>query len=99
MNLDRVYIFFSDPGHGWLAVPMEVLKFLGIERAITPYSYISRSGKTAYLEEDVDAPLFKAVMENKLVRFRHVVRYCHNESSIRRLPGYPTVFPCPPSTT
>ena len=40
MKLDRVYVFFSDPGHGWLAVPMEVLKFLGIERAITPYSYI-----------------------------------------------------------
>ena len=80
-------------------MPINVLKFLGIKRAITPYSYISRSGKTAYLEEDVDAPLFKAALEKKLVRFRHVVRYCYNESSIRHLPGYPTVFQCPPSTT
>ena len=92
MKLDRVYVFFSDPGHGWLAVPMDVLKHLGIERAITPYSYISRSGKTAYLEEDVDGPLFKFALENRLVRFRHIVRYANEMSSIRKLPGYPTVF-------
>ena len=99
MNLGRRYTVISDPGHAWCQVPMAILEELGIKDKITPYSYISWSGKTAYLEEDVDAPLFKAVLENKLVRIRHVVRYCNNESSIRHLPGYPTVFPCPPSTT
>lgn len=92
MNLDRVYVFFSDPGHGWLAVPMEVLKYMGVERLFTPYSYISRSGKTAYLEEDVDSPLFVAHLHARNIRFRHIVRYANEMSSIRKLPGYPTVF-------
>lgn len=90
MNLDRVYVFFSDPGHGWLAVPMEVLKFLGIERAITPYSYISRSGKTAYLEEDVDATTLIKALEARGLEFKQRIRYADNGSSIRRLPGYPS---------
>lgn len=51
--------FYSDPGHGWLAVPMhfiERLNLLGVK--FSAYSYQSDSGETVYLEEDCDMPLF-----------------------------------------
>ena len=50
----RTFLYHTDPGHGWIEVPMTELRRLGIERAITPFSY--RHGDTAYLEEDCDAP-------------------------------------------
>jgi hypothetical protein len=46
------HTFYSDPGHGWLAVPREELINLGILHKITDYSY--QRGKTVYLEEDLD---------------------------------------------
>jgi hypothetical protein len=49
-------VYHSDPGHGWLAVKLSDLKMLGIESEISSYSYVK--GKTAYLEEDCDAPAF-----------------------------------------
>jgi hypothetical protein len=43
----------SDPGHAWLAVKLSEIKMLGIETEISSYSYVK--GKTAYLEEEIDA--------------------------------------------
>lgn len=48
-------VFRADAGHGWLQVPMSLVRDLGILDDITPYSY--RRGDTAYLEEDCDASL------------------------------------------
>ena len=45
--------FISDPGHGWLEVPMSLIDLLGIKDKISQYSY--RKGNMAYLEEDCDA--------------------------------------------
>ena len=53
---DKTYVFHTDPGHGWLAVPFKDLYALGIEDKISGYSYVK--GKTAYLEEDCDAAVF-----------------------------------------
>ena len=52
----KVYIFHSDPGHGWIAVRLRELKELGIEKEISQYSYCK--GDTVYLEEDCDAAAF-----------------------------------------
>jgi len=52
------YTFYEDPGHGWLRVPLAELAELGIEGAITPYSY--QDNEFAYLEEDCDAAAFIA---------------------------------------
>jgi hypothetical protein len=49
-------VFHSDPGHGWLEVPMALLSRLGLLEKITPYSY--RKLGTAYLEEDLDTQVF-----------------------------------------
>jgi hypothetical protein len=50
------YVFYSDAGHGWLAVPRAELVSLGIAAQVTTYSY--QRGDTVYLEEDCDASLF-----------------------------------------
>ncbi len=50
--------FISDPGHGWLRVPLADIATLGIERDITKYSFID--GRFAYLEEDCDYGVFVA---------------------------------------
>jgi hypothetical protein len=52
----KTYRFISDPGHGWLEVPLEEIRELNIGQHISPYSY--QSGDLAYLEEDCDAGVF-----------------------------------------
>ena len=54
----KTITFYTDPGHGWAAVPMAELFTLGIADKISPYSY--RKGETAFLEEDCD---FSTYME------------------------------------
>ncbi len=51
-----MYRFISDPGHGWLAVPLSEVKAMPIR--ITAFSYVDTRKGTAYLEEDVDAGAF-----------------------------------------
>ena len=53
---DVRYIWYTDPGHGWLRVPLAELDRLGIRDKMSVYSY--RSGGYAYLEEDCDALAF-----------------------------------------
>lgn len=55
-----MYRFIQDPGHGWLEVPRAELEALGIADDISRYSYQSRDGATAYLEEDCDMSRFYA---------------------------------------
>lgn len=50
------YIFFNDPGHGWLQVRKAELVELGIADKISSYSYMNAT--FAYLEEDCDAGVF-----------------------------------------
>ena len=51
--ITRSLTFYEDPGHGWLAVPLDDLNMLGIADAISSCSYIK--GETVFLEEDQDA--------------------------------------------
>jgi hypothetical protein len=51
-------VYHTDPGHGWLAVPMDMVRQLGLVDKISDYSYQTPGGQAlAYLEEDCDAPL------------------------------------------
>lgn len=55
--------FISDPGHGWLRVPHEVIKNTGLSTAsFSRYSYIDHS--YMYLEEDMDAGVFMETYKN-----------------------------------
>jgi hypothetical protein len=46
------YEFISDPGHGWLKVPLTDLN------GFKPSQYSFKDGEYAYLEEDCDAHAF-----------------------------------------
>ena len=79
------YTRFSDPSHGWLAVPMDELHRLGIAEAITGWSY--RHGDTAYLEEDFDMSLFLDA-KNKL-GIKVVIDEVYQQTSpVRSYPDY-----------
>lgn len=47
--------YYTDPGHGWVAVSRSFLKTLGVAHRVSSYSY--QRGGTVYLEEDCDAGL------------------------------------------
>lgn len=91
------YKFHADPGHGWLEVPVAELAALGIADKVSAYSYVSRDGKTAYLEEDCDVTLFvdakmsdndyRAWWNNNTMTVSHD-RVGDPECFIRRLPSY-----------
>ena len=78
----KTYNFFTDPGHGWLEVPMTDIQIFGLEGKISGYSYISRNGKTAYLEEDCDYSLFLKVSPE----FEVIEIHQDSDSFIRDLP-------------
>lgn len=82
------YRFISDPGHGWLEVPLAELRALGIANAISPYSYVS--GSMAYLEEDCDASLFADVYEREHgERVTYRAESLNVDAPIRRYRSYP----------
>lgn len=57
---DRKIILWEDPGHGWLQVPIPLIKELQAARKlqISGYSYRDINGENAYLEEDCDLGAF-----------------------------------------
>lgn len=89
--MQPTYIFWSDPGHGWLEVPLDELRALRLDRRITRYSYADRDAGRAYLEEDCDAPAFVNEWQkrNPGKRFADHVREEYREYIwIRHLPRY-----------
>lgn len=53
----RLYVFVTDPGHGWLRVPAADVAALGY----TPTRCSPLRQGVWYLEEDCDAPRFLAL--------------------------------------
>ncbi|PIX04029.1 MAG: hypothetical protein COZ77_08635, partial [Gallionellales bacterium CG_4_8_14_3_um_filter_54_18] len=85
--MQKVFNFYADPGHGWMAVKKQQLVELGIAAQITPYSY--QRGGTAYLEEDSDLDRFfeafiKKTGEKPVLKQHH----CDRRSKIRNYDSY-----------
>ena len=59
----KQFSFHHDGGHGWLQVPEQSLKNLGIEHYVSRHSYLK--DEQVYLEEDQDASLFIAAYKAK----------------------------------
>lgn len=74
--------FISDPGHGWLEVPMQLIEVLGIKDKISQYSY--RMGNMAYLEEDCDAHEFITACRTQGITVEYDDVYEEQQSLIRR---------------
>ena len=54
---NRKFIFYADPGHAWLRVPLSDLEIANLTTEdFTFYSY--KNGRYVYLEEDCDAGTF-----------------------------------------
>jgi hypothetical protein len=83
---EETYMYYADPGHGWLRVPVKKLEELGIADDISPYSY--RKGRYAYLEEDRDATLFIHEMESRGVEVKFKEKLNESESNIRGYDPY-----------
>jgi hypothetical protein len=73
--------FYSDPGHGWLAVPLELLDRLNILDQISTYSYMR--GGLAHLEEDCDYSRFALAMRDQGLEFSVREHRANNRSKIR----------------
>jgi hypothetical protein len=79
--------FYSDPGHGWLAVKRKLVDQYMVGDEVTCYSYMN--GKTVYLEEDYDAPRFleKIKAAGFVVEIEHKMN-ATNASPIRRYDSF-----------
>jgi len=80
--------YHTDPGHGWLGVPLELLRDLGIQNDISSFSYIG--DKVAYLEEDKDANVFLTAFRQKFPDLTLKTPEVHTDAQhwIRRLQPY-----------
>lgn len=83
------YNYFQDAGHGWVRVKMSELVELGIADKISSYSYVSASGKSVYLEEDLDLSTFLSAKRiEKLSDLNIREKYSDKPSYIRSLKNY-----------
>lgn len=79
--------FYSDPGHGWLAVKRKLLDELNLKFTITHYSY--QKGHTVYLEEDCDAGIFiQKMREARGIEVKIQEKMSNRRSPIRSYEPY-----------
>jgi len=55
--------FYSDPGHGWVAVKRKIVYDMDLAGKTSQYSY--QRGNTVYLEEDCDASLLVEALRER----------------------------------
>ena len=85
----RFYKLHSDGGHSWLAVKRTELIEMGVLDKVTTFSY--QKGKTVYLEEDCDLPLFVNALKTKDITYTFNESY-RNNSPIRNYEHFNLTF-------
>ncbi len=90
--------WYTDPGHGWLRVPLQAVIDVGIAERISSCSYVAKAHPgglnataqpTAYLEEDCDAPAFLAAAGISMETAETFPStHTDGQSFIRRLPSF-----------
>ena len=75
----KFYKFYSDAGHGWVAVKRQELADLGILDKVSGYSY--QKGKTVYLEEDCDATLLINKLKELDITYAFDDKFCSKDHS------------------
>ena len=73
--------YYTDPGHGWIAIKRKVLNDLEVADKITVFSY--QKGQTVYLEEDCDAFLVMQKLSEKGITVNFDRKHTNNRSPIR----------------
>jgi hypothetical protein len=83
----QTFTLYTDPGHGWLEVPRELLHELGIADEISQFSY--QRMERVFLEEDCDLATFTRAMGAAGREFKVLeVNEPRNDSFVRSLPSY-----------
>ena len=83
---------YSDPSHGWVRVPLQLLHDLKIAEDISSFSY--RRNGHAYLEEDGDLGLFLAAAKAAGIVVKLRSFHTNKESKIRGYSPYLTAAKC-----
>ena len=78
--------FYSDSGHGWLAVKRGLISGLGIAHKISTYSY--QRGDTVYLEEDCDLSEFMSAARQLGMSIEFNDKHTNGRSPIRSYETY-----------
>jgi hypothetical protein len=86
VTVQTSYVYHQDSGHGWLAVPIQELRDLGIAERITSWSYINK--ETAFLEEDLDLGTFLEMRSKVNLNVQLIDRYVDGLCDIRNYPSY-----------
>jgi len=73
----KTYIFYNDPGHGWLRVHHDEIE--PIKDKISSFSYVT--SRFVYLEEDCDAQIFLDLLKQKNIEYVIKERYSNNSPS------------------
>lgn len=76
--------YIQDPGHGWIAAPLEQINALGVTP--TPYSYTD--GPTVWLEEDCDAPAYLRALTRAGIPYNIREVHTRGDAWIRALPRF-----------
>ena len=79
-------IVYSDPSHAWAKVKRQVLVNLGLDKAVSPYSYQYKDN--VYLEEDNDLSLLYQRLLKDNVRMKFVEKHTDKDSRIRNYERY-----------
>ena len=93
---DHVFTFYSDPAHGWLEMPVSIVRELNMGMCqISEFSYYNKKTKLVYIEQDCDLLNVKREYEKKfkqkLLDPDRVVHIDLDENNfIRKLPSYVT---------
>lgn len=80
--MNKTFTFYTDPGHGWLAVSIDDVYAVGLEpKSFSEYSYQNMG--FLFLEEDCDAEIF--VREWRDVFGEPEIKHVHQDPTpIRR---------------
>lgn len=73
--------YIQDPGHGWIAVPLSIIR----EWNIKPSQFSYRDETMGYLEEDCDASLFVNEAKSRNVSIQIIEQHTNQDSPIRRM--------------
>jgi hypothetical protein len=84
----KKYLFISDPGHGWLRVPLK--EILPIQDKISKCSYMN--SKFAYLEEDCDMSIFLKYKYPDISSLNEISIYKYSKNTkVRSLDRFSTI--------
>lgn len=79
-------LYYTDPGHGWVAVKRTVLEKFGVLDKISAFSY--QRQHMVYLEEDKDAMILAQELKKSNIVVEYVVKSSNRRSKIRNYQSF-----------